>query len=137
MKTSKLFTAVLAAALMLANMACACASAAPGNDAAGHQHAAMQDSSEHAPCHHQECQGCDVLLDRCATTEYSVLSGDRDSRLVGANPSNLDDPELELAFLDTGQPRASPPNHALIARYTPALLRRADTPIRRKDQLAE
>lgn len=137
MKTSKLFIVVLATALMFANMACACASIAPSNDSTGHQHAAMQGASEHVPCHHRECEGCDELLDNCATPEYSVVSSDRDSRLVGSNPSDLDDPELELAYVDTGQPRASPPNHALIARYKPALIRRADTPIQRKDQLTE
>jgi len=137
MKTSKLFTVVLVTALMFANMACACAPAGPATDAVGHQHEAMQDSSEHAPCHHQNCEGCEELLDRCATPDYKLASSDRDSRLVGPNPSDLDGPELELAFVDTGQPRASPPSHALSVRYTPALNLRADTPIQRKDQLTE
>jgi hypothetical protein len=137
MKASKLFTVVLVTALIFANTACACASIAQGNDSAGHQHMMMQNASEHVPCHHQECEGCDERLDGCATPDYGVVSNDRDSRLIGANPSNLDDPELELAFVDKGQPRASPANHVLNAPYIRPLFRQVDTPIQRKDQLTE
>ncbi len=137
MRTPKLFNLVIVAALMLANVACACASVAPTADAAVHQHSAMQESSEHAPCHHQDCNGCGELLDSCGTPEYSVESSDRANRLAAPNQSAFDAPELEPAFIDTGQPSAIPSTHTLHGRYLTTLSRRANTPIQRKDQLTE
>ena len=76
------------------------------------------------------------LLDRCTTADYSVVPADRDARTLQPKKIDLDGPDLELAFLDTGQARGLP----IYTRLQPHPARVpwvAGTPIIRKDQLTE
>lgn len=128
---------------MFANIACACASNDMDSEPAGsehashHHHSANSDDNETTQCVHVDCDGCDELFDNCATPVYSVVSVDRDARMLSVHKIDLDGPDLDLAFLDTGQAWQPLPPQSYESRPSTALSWVADTPIRRKDQLTQ
>jgi hypothetical protein len=142
MRNSKLFTVVLAAALMLSNIACACASSAVASESSNssqtsHHHAASDGPAGSMPCAHQDCDGCDELQDTCATPDYTVVSAERDIRVATLTEIDLDNGGLDLIYTGVDPPwhprtlRLAPPLDSVVAVYLP------DTPINRKDQLTE
>jgi len=136
MRNSNLLTVVVAAALMFANVACACAAGDMGSEPTAHHHAAGQPATDTMPCPHQDCDDCDELLDSCTTaSDYNVVSADRDARSLIPQKIDLEGADLDLAFLDTGQIRPEVTfrsNNPPFASTT--TFRVVDTPIRRKDQ---
>ena len=137
MRNSKLFTVVIAAALMFANMACACAPGDMSSEPPAHHHTTSQDDNESTPCPHQDSGGCDELLDRCTPVDYSLALADRDARTIPSQKIELDSPDLDLAFLDTGKAWRSLPPYTGSQPHSARAPWVADTPISRKDQLTE
>jgi hypothetical protein len=137
MKRSNLLTVAITVALLFANPACACAASDRDAEAVVHHHAAGLDSGHDAPCRHQDCQGCDQIVDRCSTPEYCLTCGDRSTHLPAPPQADPDGPDLHLATLDTGQTWSASkvPNEPLPLATSD--LRATDTPIRRRDQLTE
>jgi uncharacterized protein YecT (DUF1311 family) len=137
MRNSKLFTVVIVAALLFANVACACAPSDMYSEPPAHHHANSQDDNESTPCVDQDCDGCDELLNRCTTADYSVASADRDARTLPPKNIEVDGPDLDLAFLDTGQAWGSLPPYTGSQPHPARVPWVTDTPIIRKDQLTE
>lgn len=142
MRSTKLFTVVLAAALMLSNIACACASSAVPSESSNssqtsHHHAVSDDPAGGMPCAHQECDGCDQRQDTCATPDYTVVSAEREIRVATLTEIDLDSGNLDLIYTGVDPPwnpltlRLAPPVDSVVA------VDRPDTPINRKDQLTE
>ena len=142
MKRSKLITVVLAAALMLSNIACACALSAIASESGNssqtsHHHAASDDPAGGMPCAHQDCDGCDDIQDACPTPDYTVVSAERDIRVAALIEVDLDNGDLDLIYTGVDPPwhpptlRLDPPLDSVVAVYLP------DTPINLKDQLTE
>lgn len=102
-----------------------------------HHHANSQDDNESAPCPHQDCDGCDQLRDRCTSADYSVALADRDARTLPPKKIDLDGPDLDLAFLDTGQAGGSLPTYTGLQPHPARVPWVVSTPIIRKDQLTE
>ena len=156
MKTSPIFSVLLAAALMLSNITCACAMSAAVSEQGKlsqtvDHHAKIDEPAGNMPCAqlhmvsdkptsslpdaHLDCDGCDELKDSCATPDYTVASTEV-SRLI---PLTEVDSDSDLDLISSGMdppwrlrttPRDLPPNLVLTAFV-------ADTPINRKDQLTE
>lgn len=142
MRNSKLITFVLAAALMLSNIACACTSIDVAGESSSssqiaHHHATGDDPAGGITCAHQDCDGCDELQDTCATPDYTVVSAERDNRVATLTEIDLDGGDLDLSYTGLDSPwhprtlRLAPPVDSVVAVYLP------DTPINRKDQLTE
>ncbi|WOJ98139.1 hypothetical protein R0137_06075 [Congregibacter brevis] len=142
MRNSKLFTVVLAAALMLSNIACACVSSAVASESSNSSqtsdhHAASDNPAAGLQCAHQDCGGCDELQDSCATPDYTVVSAERDIRVATLTEINLDSGDLDLIYTGVDPPwyprtfRVAPPLDSVV------VVRPLDTPINRKDQLTE
>lgn len=129
----------MVAALLFANVACACAPSDKSSEpTSAHHHTANQDDTENTPCPPpQDCDGCDELLDQCTTADSSLTPTVRDGQALLPQKIELDGPDLDLAILDTGQ------TWGLLTSYIgsqpgPTLAPWViDTPIRRKDQLTE
>lgn len=137
MKNSKPFTAAIAIALLFANMVCACALSEMDAEPPAHHHANSQDDNESTPCAHQDCDGCDGLLDQCKSADYSVASVDRDAQILPPKKLELEGPDLDLAFLDTGQAWDSSPPYTGLQPHPASTHWVVGTPIIRKDQLTE
>lgn len=89
------------------------------------------------PCSHRDCQGCAEQLDGCSSTDYSLASADREKQVPGPDSVDADGPDLDLAYIDTGQYLPTPPAGSPLRSAQPYSLRVLDSPIRRKDQLTE
>ena len=137
MRNSKLFSVVIVAALLFANTACACAPSDMSSEPTAHHHTTNQNDTENTPCPHQDCDGCDQLLDRCTTADSSLALADRDARTLPPKKIDLDGPDLDLAILDTGQAWGSSPAYIGSQPRSTPVPWVVDTPIRRKDQLTE
>ncbi|WP_439105809.1 hypothetical protein [Congregibacter sp.] len=142
MRMSKLSTIVLAVALMLSNIACACAWSGVASDNSdssqtSHHHMESDDPSSSVLCAHQDCDGCDELQDSCATPGYTMVSTERDNRL--GTPFEADTYSGDLDLIDTV---VGLQWHARILQRVPIVengfaVYRLDTPVNRKDQLTE
>ncbi len=148
MRGSKSLTAVLAVALLLSNMACACASnaaAGGGTDSVSgsdpvkseHHHSASEGTTGDMPCAHHDCDGCEELQDTCTTPDYIPVSAERDSRATASAQVDLDSSDLELIFPGTGPPAYSSFSQLELAFDRIATVVPPDTPVHRKDQLIE
>jgi len=136
MKNPTLISLVIALALVFANTSCACAPVDLSSSAPAHHHAHMEGAeSVKPPCAHEGCEGCDSLLQNCATPEISAAVKDRDHRPAG--PQNADGPDLLVAFIDTGQITSTLAVRSGQPPTAEAPARRYDTPVQRKDQLIE
>lgn len=142
MKKFKLLNVVLAAALMLSNIACACASSAvasQGNESnqSAHHHAASDDPASSMPCAHQDCDGCDELQDTCATPDYTIVSAERDNRVATLTEIDADSSDLNLIYTGVDPHwhtrifQLALPIDGVVAVLLP------DTPVNRKDLLIE
>ncbi|EAQ97729.1 hypothetical protein [Congregibacter litoralis] len=153
MRISKLSTIFLAVALMLSNIACACAWSGVASDNSdssqtSHHHLGMDmgmdmglesdEPSARMPCAHQDCEGCDELQDSCATPDYRAVSTERDNRPGTAFEADTYSGDFDL--IDTV---VDPPWHSPILQRVPPVeisavaVYRPDTPVKRKDQLTE
>ncbi len=137
MRNSKLFSVVIVAALLFANIACACAPSGASSEPPAHHHSANQDDPENTPCPQQDCDGCDELLDRCTSADYSLALADRDVPTLPPQRMDLDGPDLDQAFSDTGQAWGSLRAYSGSQPGSTRVAWVADTPIIRKDQLTE
>lgn len=142
MKASKLLSIVLATALVLSNIACACAAsamAASGYDpgATEYHHAASSDVSGDMPCAHHDCEGCEGLQADCAAPDFIVASAERDNRATLLAQIDFDSSDLEFAYSGTDPPSFySPYQHTLLWGRAAAALP-LNTPVLRNDQLIE
>lgn len=137
MRNSKLFTVVIAAALLFANMACACGPGDMSSEPPAHHHATSQDDTQSIPCPHHDCDGCNALLDPCTTADYRLALADRDARTLLPKTIDLDGQDPDLCFSDTGQAWGSLPTCTDSQRHSARVPRVAGTPVIRKDQLTE
>lgn len=136
MKNSKIFSAVFVAALLFANIACACAPSDASAEPPAHHHTTNQDDPENTPGPQQDCDGCDQLLDRCTSADYSLALVDRDARTLPPQRMDLDGPDPDQAS-DTGQAWGSLRAYGGSQPRLTRVAWVADTPILRKDQLTE
>lgn len=156
MKTPPLVSVLLAAALMLSNITCACAMSATvsekgklsqtvnhnaesdetaGNMPCAHLHMVSDKPTSSLPNAHLDCDGCDDLKDSCATPDYTVASTEV-SRLIPLTEVDYDN-DLDLISSGMDPPWrlwTTPldlPLNFVVTAFVP------DTPINRKDQLTE
>jgi hypothetical protein len=129
-RSSKLLPIFLAGLLMVANTACACASAMDSvSDNDPHAHHQVQDATpqtDGSGCPHQECDDCELTLAATPATEADLASFAK---------LGFDD---DLVWTETTAVDRHPPG--LFARTQPPLHRpswAADSPIRRADLLLE
>lgn len=139
MRKSKLFTTVLATALLLSNIACACASSAmvasnhdPG--ASEHHHAASSDAMGDMPCAHHGCEGLEA---DCDAPDFIVASAERDNRATLLAQIDFDSSDLELVYSGTDPPSFYLPHQHTVVWGSAAAALPLDTPILRNDQLIE
>jgi hypothetical protein len=142
MKKSKLLSIVLANALVLSNIACACAASAmaasdydPG--ATEHHHAASSDVTGAMPCAHHDCEGCEDLQADCAAPDFIVASAERDNRATLLAQIDFDSSDLEFAYSGTDPPSFYSPYQQTLLWGSAAAALPLDTPVLRNDQLIE
>ena len=137
MVRSNLLTILAAAALVFANVACACANvtgAATPPDAHAHHHIDSQASSDRAPCPHQGCDDCADVLEGCQNPEYGL---ERDTRPGPTAKVDLDDSDPGAAPMGTGPPLPALALSTRAVSTTASPLRQARTPVQLKDQIVQ
>ncbi len=140
MKNSKLLNIVLAATLVLSNVACACVSAAASDPNAGaseHLHAASNDVMGEMPCTHHECEGCDDLQVDCAGPDFIVASAESENLATRLAQVDFDSSDLEFVYSGTDPPSFQIPHQPTLTGRSAAAARPLDTPVLRNDQLIE